>query len=678
MSEHNLILEFYKPTYNLDFDYDGDGGLDLHFTNIKGEFFMTMNDSYNSVYIEDEDCEFSKGEMFATVDLGDLVERIINGEFRQTNGKAVSDWGKRFIGDGEEQIEFNGKNYADGSLFWDDFFKEMSKDEIKDFMTFCEDYLDLPNIEVDTVSNKYDFENGKVELKSNGKWSITVNDDYTIILVDKFTCNSTDACDAYYVASSESDEDDFYESKKSVHKSLKESSKILAKNKKGKVVGYIEPQKDGSFGYAFGSPSQKEVIMFYVDTLEQAKDRIAEHSYDDVIFESKKSTRKSIKESKVDFQSVIDKVLPKEYAKNKNAYRYALSCVTSLYNEDEYDSDSAKVYFLNCYISDLFPSWVDELGEEEIDAFANALYDGTMKWSDIDSSWFESKKSARKNLKEGISAFNKAIAKKYNETEPNSVGQYYLDWRFDLQDEKDNIEAIADRCGVTVEFQSDEGYFEVFEESKKSARKSLKESKLYTYMIGVEPNDWTIDDTKACKKYGITCKGYYVLGDYEGMVLVGTLSDIENFVENYFGAGIAEDYLCPYNTFDFEDGDWITGSWYESKKSAKKSLKEYLVKGLDVDFVVDHLLSLEDLDNFDLINKLSDLWEVYNKSWRKFNKSLSDLWKVTKDIEKLDSFDKTCEEIIDAWYDDIEKIFYSDDNLENLKLNFGFEGNDIF
>lgn len=524
MSEHNLILEFYKPTYNLDFDYDGDGGLDLHFTNIKGEFFMTMNDSYNSVYIEDEDCEFSKGEMFATVDLGDLVERIINGEFRQTNGKAISDWGKRFIGDGEEQIEFNGKNYADGSLFWDDFFKEMSKDEIKDFMTFCEDYLDLPNIELDTVSDKYDFENGEVELKSNGKWGITVNDDYTIISVDKFTCNSTDACDAYDVASSESDEDDYYESKKSVKrslkeekvtdslfqnvvfsmikkfklkkeydverpswsvfnfrhknkdaqfaitfderghgdflygevlafgdekddifkyktdevkvdsyniekecsniiadclafidankkitileseksikKSLKESSKILAKNKKGKVVGYIEPQKDGSFGYAFGSPSQKEVIMFYVDTLEQAKDRIAEHSYDDVIF--------------------------------------------------------------------------------------------------------------------------------------------------------------------------------------------------------------------------------------------------------------------------------------ESEKSAKKSLKEYLVKGLDVDFVVDHLLSLEDLDNIDLINKLGDLWEVYKKSWSKFNKSLSDFWKVMKNIEKLDSFDDTCKEIIDAWYDDIEKIFYSDDNLENLKLNYGFEGNDVF
>ena len=234
-----------------------------------------------------------------------------------------------------------------------------------------------------------------------------------------------------------------------------------------------------------------------------------------IIMNKRNFAKRSLKESKVDFQSVIDKVLPKEYAKNKNAYRYALSCVTSLYNEDEYDSDSAKVYFLNCYISDLFPSWVDELGEEEIDAFANALYDGTMKWSDIDSSWLESKKSVRKS----------------------------------------------------------------------------------------------------------------------------TVNMINSFTE---------------------------------------SLKEYLVKGLDVDFVVDHLLSLEDLDNFDLINELSDLWELYKKSWNKFNKSLSDFWKVMKNIEKLDSFDKTCKEIIDAWYDDIEKIFYSDDNLENLKLNYGFEGNDIF
>lgn len=225
MSEHSLILEFYKPTYNLDFDYNNDGGLDLHFTNIKGEFFMTMNNSFDDVYIEDEDCEFSKGEMFATVDLGDLVERIANGEYENTNGKATSNWISKLVGDYTKKstIEFDGKCYADGSLFWDDFFKEMPKDEIKDFLKFCEDYLYLPNIEVDTVSNKWDFENGKVELKSNDKWGIGISDDYNIIAVDEFTCDSVDAFVAYDVASSESDEDDYYESKKCAKKSLKES-----------------------------------------------------------------------------------------------------------------------------------------------------------------------------------------------------------------------------------------------------------------------------------------------------------------------------------------------------------------------------------------------------------------------------------------------------------------------
>jgi hypothetical protein len=304
--------------------------------------------------------------MFATVDLGDLVERIINGEFRQTNGKAISDWGKRFIGDGEEKIEFNGKNYADGSLFWDDFFKEMPKDEIKDFMTFCEDYLYLPNIEVDTVSNKWDFENGKVELKSNDKWGIGISDDYNIISVDEFTCDSVDAFVAYDVASSESDEDDYYE--------------------------------------------------------------------------SKKSTRKSLKESKIDY---VFEDLANEYTDeycNSHGGNFTKESIRQAFLDGCYDKKAPKGYHE-------FVAW--QAGQRQI---------------------------GKKSLKEGISAFNKAIAKKYNETEPNGAGQYYLDWRFDLHDEKDNIEAIADRCGVTVEFQSDEGYFEVFEESKKCVKKSLKES----------------------------------------------------------------------------------------------------------------------------------------------------------------------------------------------------------
>lgn len=127
--------------------------------------------------------------------------------------------------------------------------------------------------------------------------------------------------------------------------------------------------------------------------------------------------------------------------------------------------------------------------------------------------------------------------------------------------------------------------------------------------------------------------------------------------------------------FDKIDSIIERSNFTESKiKTAKKSL----VRGLDVDFVVDHLLSLEDPDNFDLINELGDLWETYNSSWSKFNKFLSDFWKVMEKIEKLDSFDKTCKEIIEAWYDDIEKIFYSEENPTEIKLNYGFKGNDVF
>lgn len=164
---------------------------------------------------------------------------------------------------------------------------------------------------------------------------------------------------------------------------------------------------------------------------------------------------------------------------------------------------------------------------------------------------------------------------------------------------------------------------------------------------------------------------YVIAQDYE---LSGTEKDPQIFWVNgrYFTAN------SDYEAFE-EYLDYLGKvNEYDISESLKEYTKKYLVKGLDVDFVVDHLLSLEDSDNFDLINKLRDLWEVYTKSWNKFNNVLSDFWKVMKDIEKLNSFDKTCKEIVDAWYDDIKKIFYSNDNPENFKLNYGFKGNDIF
>ena len=214
----------------------------------------------------------------------------------------------------------------------------------------------------------------------------------------------------------------------------------------------------------------------------------------------------------------------------------------------------------------------------------------------------------------------------------------------------------------------DDDYYE----SKKSARKSLKEGindELIATSSDGETTLYLSDERQA--NHGKDPHYEFKLGENGYFTRYIRCDDIrcENVVLNWikeFDLDISKSEISKIIKL------------HESKKSTRNSLKEYLVKGLDVDFVVDHLLSLEDPDNFDLINKLSDLWEVYKKSWNKFNKSLSDFWKVMKNIEKLDSFDKTCEEIIDAWYDDIEKIFYSDDNPENLKLNYGFKGNDLF
>ena len=54
------------------------------------------------------------------------------------------------------------------------------------------------------------------------------------------------------------------------------SEKILIKNNNNKIVAFIEKQKNGLWGYAFGSPKKASYIMFYVNSLEEAKQRIYE------------------------------------------------------------------------------------------------------------------------------------------------------------------------------------------------------------------------------------------------------------------------------------------------------------------------------------------------------------------------------------------------------------------
>ena len=43
-----------------------------------------------------------------------------------------------------------------------------------------------------------------------------------------------------------------------------------------KIVGWVERQKDGSYGYVFGRHSQPSFLMFYTDTEEKAVSRILE------------------------------------------------------------------------------------------------------------------------------------------------------------------------------------------------------------------------------------------------------------------------------------------------------------------------------------------------------------------------------------------------------------------
>ena len=58
-----------------------------------------------------------------------------------------------------------------------------------------------------------------------------------------------------------------------------------------RIIGFIEQQKDGSWGYAFGKPSQPSFIMFYTDTEDKAVSRImdSERMFGNLIHSLKRS-----------------------------------------------------------------------------------------------------------------------------------------------------------------------------------------------------------------------------------------------------------------------------------------------------------------------------------------------------------------------------------------------------
>ena len=225
--DNTMKIEFYKPKYNLDIKFDGDDSFDLLFKNVSGELFFSANvEDYNSyVSFEDEECKFTNGELVAKVDISDLMETIANGQLRNTNGTTYGEWIPRIVGDykTEHDLVFDGKTYADRG-YWKLFFKEMSKDEIKDFIEFCRDYISIPNLEFSSRNFNYDDEDYIIISDDNYSnahtYSLTINDDLTIEMAHKFICKSLDAIGVW---ESNHDYGDEFEEKKS----LKESAEFF-------------------------------------------------------------------------------------------------------------------------------------------------------------------------------------------------------------------------------------------------------------------------------------------------------------------------------------------------------------------------------------------------------------------------------------------------------------------
>lgn len=156
--------------------------------------------------------------------------------------------------------------------------------------------------------------------------------------------------------------------------------------------------------------------------------------------------------------------------------------------------------------------------------------------------------------------------------------------------------------------------------------------------------------------------------------------DIPNEFDESMQTGLGMMQQLPTNvTYDGELDDLYN----RGNKKMKK-----LINGLSVDDACDMALEANfDVDddkksdeNITSINKISDAWETYKKSWKKFNKEYleKDFFETIAYLKKNGLFNKKANDVIDGWMDDIEQIFYSDTEPNKMELNFGFSGNDIF
>ena len=153
--------------------------------------------------------------------------------------------------------------------------------------------------------------------------------------------------------------------------------------------------------------------------------------------------------------------------------------------------------------------------------------------------------------------------------------------------------------------------------------------------------------------------------------------DIPNEFDESMQTGLGMAQQLPTNSvYDGELDDLYNGGNKKMKK---------LINGLSVDDACDIALESNfDIDgkehdeNINKINALSDAWELYNKSWEKFNDTytIGDIEEMYNEIKDL--FGKKGSKVIEGWIEDIDDVFYSNKDITSLDLNFGFKGNDMF
>ena len=136
----------------------------------------------------------------------------------------------------------------------------------------------------------------------------------------------------------------------------------------------------------------------------------------------------------------------------------------------------------------------------------------------------------------------------------DSNGNYYT-WDYDTLEEAQRMKPRGNRY-TTYNIKE-------VEVPVQSSRKPIKSAyfnpeEVFAYLVGGPADMITNEDKKQADEYNVVYVGYGIMDDGEkGHLFVGKYGDIENYIENYMGAAIAEEYVYSYMI----DGRHITDSF---------------------------------------------------------------------------------------------------------------------